>query len=68
MFSYDSTTVAEIVFADYVEAMQKNIDLRAQLNVAMRTVEALKEKLEANNIPLIAEPVDEESTPLEVSE
>jgi len=68
MFSYDSNTVAEIVFSDYVEIMQKNIDLRAQLNVAMRTVEALKEKLEANNISLTDGASVEEDSSLDVSE
>lgn len=68
MFSYDGNTVAEIVFADYVEVMQKNIDLRAQLNVAIKTVEALKEKLDANNISLIDEAAVEEDVSLDVSE
>lgn len=45
MFSYDGNVLADTVWAEYLEIKKENLHLKAQLNVAAKTVEALKEKL-----------------------
>lgn len=45
MFSYDGNVLADTVWAEYLEIKKENLHLKAQLNVAVKTVEDLKEKL-----------------------
>ena len=45
MFQYDNTLLADTIWADYVQIVKENIQLRAQLEVAKKVVESLQVQL-----------------------
>jgi hypothetical protein len=45
MFNYDDSVVADLLWKEYIELKQQNIDLQAKLFTAQQTVDTLQQML-----------------------